>query len=208
MSETFEPKPRPGIAGYIIGAVFIIVGIICAAAFIGKGIVSSLNSGERFVVPGHHTFTVDAPGKYMIYHEFVSNFDGRIFNTKGQIDGLRCNASGPENAPRIVRVDPAGITATYDIMGNSGEAIWSIDVPTPGTYSLDVGYGEPGALTTLETTGTNAVLSIGRGPGKLVRSVLTALLILFVCVTGGGILIMVTLMRHFAAKRLQLHAAS
>ena len=65
--------PRPGRVWYVIAVLMIVVPIIYAGVKIPLTLISYLGSGIAFSAPGSAEFTINQPGKYIIWY---TTFDG------------------------------------------------------------------------------------------------------------------------------------
>ena len=190
---TSEQKGKPSAIGFIVGAIIILIGIAGCAGLIGYGVTTSASTGQRFVVPGEQVIELETTGAYTIYHEFKSNIDGVAFDTAGKINGLSCEIY-LEDDSRGIPVLPATTNSQYSYGAYEAESLYTFHVEQPGTYHIFTAYEEG-------VDGPPAVLALGRGPAKLVLSIMSALLVFFVTATGGGILILVTFMRRLAHSK-------
>src|SRR6478609_4968661 len=71
--RNMEPADRPGRFGYFAAAAFAIAGV-AARALLVLNLLSKMDPGEQFVVPGAHSFVVQAPGKHLVWNDFRTIF--------------------------------------------------------------------------------------------------------------------------------------
>ena len=124
------------------------------------------SGSQRFVVPGTSDVTLSEAGKYVIYYEYNSVVDGRVYMTDGNLSGLSCTLKDKSSGQNIEIVTPS-INSNYSFGGHAGVSVLEFTVPKAGTYELNAQYGEgePGQEVVLainkELVGKTAFTIIG-----------------------------------------------
>src|SRR5689334_11289873 len=64
-----EPDNRPGRFGYFAAAALAIAGVV-APVLLVLNLLSKVDGGDQFIVPGSHAFVVQQPGKHLVWNDF------------------------------------------------------------------------------------------------------------------------------------------
>ncbi len=112
---------QPSIWYYGLAVLIIIIGFVAFAGYIFTGI-SSLESGlMQIAAPGNAEMDLKEPGDYTIYYESQSYFNGRVYDTGGQIPGLKISVSEKASGQTLATNTATG--TTYSIGSRSGQSI-------------------------------------------------------------------------------------
>ena len=178
---------------YLIGVAIIIIGL--AASISGAihdvgSLVEAVGKVPRFAVPGSENITVTKPGTYVLYYEYKSVLDGEIFSTSDQTD-VKCTARRLQTGADIP-IEPAALSAQYEVGGRAGKAIAQFNAPEAGTYVLSCAH--PG------NAGPRIVLAVAPPvTGGVLVSVFKWVAIAFGSLALGMVILIVTLVRRAAA---------
>jgi uncharacterized membrane protein len=131
-----EPADRPGRFGYFAAAAFAIAGV-AAMVLLVLNLLSKMDAGEQFVVPGSHSFVVQEPGKHLVWNDFRTIFQGRTYDVPERLpDGLRIRVT------EAVSGHSVEVSSSRGASSNTAEAervsIASFDAPAPGRYEIVV----------------------------------------------------------------------
>ena len=144
-----EAVKKPGIAGYIIALIVLVVGVgaaIGAFALGVKGIAGML--GEPQTLPGTNEVVLKEAGVYMLFHEGTSE---AAAGTLPQ--GLVITLADKSGQP--IALDPAQAEMKFNIGQRYAHGVYSFKVDQPGAYVLTGSYppGQPGPQTTVSIAG-------------------------------------------------------
>ena len=177
---------------YLIGVLIIIGGL--ATSIFGairdvEAIVNEVGRVARFVVPGSENITITKPGNYVVYYEYRSVLDGEIFSTALETD-VKCTAKSLR-AGEDVPIEPARLSAQYEIAGRAGKAIAQFRADEIGTYVLTCAHPD--------NVGPRIVLAVAPPvAGDWLVSIFKWLAIAFGSLALGLVILIVTLVRRAA----------
>ena len=118
---------------YVAAAAVAAAGVVGAAA-IAVSAFLSLGDPVRFVAPGAGTVEVQAPGRYVIWHEYRTTFENHVYRSApGLPAGARFTVRGPDGPP--LPVGPAG---SQSWKGGAAErqAVGRFEAPGAGRYTV------------------------------------------------------------------------
>ncbi len=135
-----EAPKKPGWLSWVLGPLLWVAGVAIAAA-LGYFAISGLGENAvRMVAPGTREIACDEPGTYTIFHEYESDFGGKVYSqAEGSVD-LRCTVTRKDDGGKIPVHRPTNVTYTYG--SREGAAAWSFTVDAPGTYVINVASDE------------------------------------------------------------------
>lgn len=110
----------------------------------------------QVVVPGSADLKFDRPGLNTVFLEEQSVVDGRVYATNDSVSGLTCKVRAQDGS--LLNLHRTSVSTTYQLSGRSGKSALEFNVPGPGTYHFECGYGEG-------QTGPQVVLAVGSGVG-------------------------------------------
>jgi hypothetical protein len=177
-----QQERGPSAAGYIIGSILIIAGIVGGIAWgvvNGVGFFDAIDDFERAPVGGVQTMDLEA-GDMVVYGE-KSGGDG----TSAQLGRTAIRPAGGEGDELTLEQYDAEIT--YDNGTRVGRAEFTVEIPDDGEYEI---LSEP-------ITGGATTVAVGPSvAGKLVSAIVGALVIGGLGVIIGVILLIVTGVRR------------
>jgi hypothetical protein len=187
MSSPTHPTRRPLSRGWYVAALIIaFAGWVGMALFLVARLSGSADAMIRVLVPGESELRLKEPGRYTIFHEYRSIFEGGIYNVDS-IAGLRVTLRSRESGATLPLRQTA--SSRYTVGSRSGRSLFAFDVPAPGAYVLVGAY--PDGRREPQT-----VLAIDRGfVGGLLITIFGALAMAF----GGtalGVLGAIFVWRH------------
>jgi hypothetical protein len=190
----FVPPPSAGGDGEVrpSGWWFVVAGGLALAGIVGAvvlwvtGVVRMTDKIDEFTridVPGTGEVSIDDPGGYSIYHEYLGAADDSF-----------------QSMPSVTVTDPSGnevdlraysSSVTYDFSGHEGEGVYSFDADQSGTYQVE---------TTGDSTSTIAVgPGIGRG---LVSYIVGGFVVGAIGVIGGIVVAVMIGVRRGRSRRM------
>jgi len=192
-----ETTQKNSIAPYVTAGLILLAGIVCFGVFLFHQLSSLDDNLVRFTIPGDKEVSLKEPGQYLIYHEYRSVVDGRVYSGSEGLSGLDVSLSSKKTGEAIPLSVPSA-TSRYDSGGASGVSLLEFHIQEPGAYRVRAGYA-PGQ------TGAPAVLSINKDFAmKLVLAVFAAIGILFGSIIVSVVIVVWTLIkRNNAAKAAQ-----
>ena len=147
MDESKKTKIRPSRIWYLIGIALFLIGGIASPTWFIISLISSFSSGEQFIVPTARTFILDKPGKYVIWHDAKTFFQGKTYSFSSELpDDVTIKVIRKETQEELT-LNPS--TRTKESSGSHKRySICSFSVETPGEYSLEVsGLTSPHVFT-------------------------------------------------------------
>jgi uncharacterized membrane protein len=117
-----------------VAAVAVAVAGLGSAAALAVSAFLSLSEPARFVAPGAGSVEVKAPGRYVIWHEYRSTFENRVYRADpGLPAGARFTVRGPDGPPL-----PVGSAGSQSWKGGDVErqAIGRFEAPGAGRYTV------------------------------------------------------------------------
>jgi hypothetical protein len=185
---------RPSNAWYGLAGAFLVAGIAVFIWLIASGVTGMQTGFQRGVVPGKIELQVGEPGTYVIYHEYQSVIDGKIFRNASGHPPLAVEVISRESGA-TVDLQAATMNSTYTINSRSGRSMLSFEADQPGAYTLTAAYPAGSA-------GPEVVLAVGRGIGfGRAARIIGAIASLF---TGGALAVLtgiITFVRQRQATR-------
>jgi len=131
-----EAPKKPGWLSWVLGPLLWVAGV--AIAF-GIGFFAISGIGEnavRMLAPGTREIACDEPGTYTIFHEYESDFGGKVYSqAKGSVD-LRCTVTRKDDGQPVSVHHPAHVTYNYG--SREGVSVWAFTVDTAGPYVVTV----------------------------------------------------------------------
>ena len=100
-----EQPIRPGTWLYGVATILAVAGVavvVVGVVFLVGRVTGIGSDFQRVVVPGSGTITLGEPGKYTIYHEYMSTLGGRVYSSPQGLAGLsfRLAPMAPTDTPR------------------------------------------------------------------------------------------------------------
>ncbi len=183
---------KPSKIFYVVSGVILVIGIILFVIILISGIFSSVDKiNNRVIVPGTKMVELKETGKYIIYFEYRSVIDGKVFETNN-ISGLMCSLRNTETGG-FIKLDNPSLDSNYSFSAREGKSIFEFAINETGKYELKAWYktGE----------GEEAVLAIGKGFGiELARTIILSIGTLFVSFGISIAIFIVTLVKRKKAK--------
>ncbi len=126
-----------GIGRIIAGVTLSVLGAIV----IPMGIVLTLVFGERdreqFVIPGETRIMAEEPGRYYLWNDYRTVYEGRTYNRSARIpDGLQIRIFDQETGERYDFVSNTSISASSG--QSSRNSIGYIQVGTPAELQIEI----------------------------------------------------------------------
>ncbi|HVF52384.1 MAG TPA: hypothetical protein VNC78_02130 [Actinomycetota bacterium] len=176
-------KVRPGAWWYLLAVAILLVGGGLSAMSIYNGVTGLGKGLARVVVPGSGNVTLEEPGTYIVFHEYISNHEGRSFNTQS----ARALPLNLEMRDRSTG-EPVSITAsagnfTYSLSGKAGESIAQFSITEPGEFDFFAAYADAEGPELVLAIGHDIVKSgarIGIGVAGIVGSGFVAMVLFII----------------------------
>ena len=189
MASNVPAKLKPGLAGYWIGSLVIVLGIAAAIAWGVVGFVGLIHSVDDFArVPAEGGGTVRLDdGDYVVYLESGSRTTGAS-GTDVSVD-----ISDPDG--ESVNVRRYSTDLNYDFDDRGGVAVYTFTADSSGDYAVTSGLVSAAGPSSAE-------LAIGPSlGGRLVRTIVIPFAIGGLALVVGIVLLIVTAVRRSGAKR-------
>jgi uncharacterized membrane protein len=126
----------PGKGWYVFAGVVALAGVVAMAALIAW-FVLTLDRGEQFLVPGRHVLALDRPGKYLVWNDYRTVFQGRSFDAPEKLPaGVRVSVFDKTGGPAPKVSGAHGSTSSYG--DNNSVALYQFEIERPGRYEIVV----------------------------------------------------------------------
>jgi len=164
---------------YAIAAFLVIAGLLVLPVCIALPILM-LPKPTQFAVPGSKDFNLTAPGKYVLWHETETIFQGRTYSGGQLPSGLLMQLSNTASRAIIPLLPDQSTTMSSG--GSSRRSIATFRIATPGPHVLSVdGQAPPMVFSFGKSEWGNLFWSLGLG-FILAPSLLISGIVLGVCV--------------------------
>jgi hypothetical protein len=187
-----QQKIRPGRVWYVIGVVLFFIGTVGGPGWFIVTLVSDLTSGKYFLAPGTQTYTLECPGKYVLWHAAKTLFQGKSYSFPPELPHGVIIKVLNNNTQEELTVEPS-LGATESSGNQKKYSICSFRVETPGEYTVEISNLPSNQVFMLRKSLTKHVL-------------LTLLQSGIIGMTGGiggfVLVILVAVRRHKAEKKL------
>ena len=129
-------QTKPSLWWLLLAAIVFVVGTGGGAGLLIWQIID-LPEGRTFLVPSTQTFTIDRPGKYMLWHDYKITFQGKVYNKPKDLPDQTTivleNKQTGEKAPMTESWASAVISG-----GHEKTSVQSYRIEQVGTYVLSV----------------------------------------------------------------------
>ena len=134
--------PAPG-AWYLAAGAVALAGVVVAVALVWR-FIASHEAPTRFLAPGATAVEIANPGRYILWHEFRTLYDGRSFDLPSRVPhGIQLLVTAPDGV--LLDTAPTAITEKWGTVERAG--IVAFDAALPGRYSVAaVGDAQPFVL--------------------------------------------------------------
>lgn len=156
-TATGYPPPgisRPGIVGYVLGAIFLLIGAGGFIATLWTGLRHLGDNLTQVVVPGTADVDLKAKGLYTVYLEQNSVVRGKIYPSQN-VNGLTCELHSKATGAEIPLHQPR-MRTNYSLGQRSGRSVLAFTLDHPGTYTFGCGYRD-------DAQSPDVVMAIGNG---------------------------------------------
>ncbi len=188
MEENKKERIKPSIGFYALGAAVLIAGGIFFLIFVINAARGMTNSGKRILVPGENEITLEEEGRYVIYHEYNSVFDGKTY-TSTDISGLRITLKNKNNGEEI-EIKEALFNESYSIGSREGSSVFEFFIEKPETIILYAYYDD-------KDKESEAVINISKNlVGNMLKTIGLAILELLASMTIGIGIIAITAIKR------------
>lgn len=169
-----EEQKRKGISMIIFSVILGLVGGVFFVVYLYTGIEKMNKSMIRFKVPGSMEIALKETGDYTIFHEYRSNFEGKIYDSGDNVSGLMVKVTEKSTGKEIPLSSPSS-HSTYNMGGYAGYSLLNFKITNPGEYIFDGEYQDK--------SGSDVILSVQYNfGGELLSAIGGSILILFVTI--------------------------
>jgi hypothetical protein len=152
-----QQKIHPSRNWYIIGVVLFFMGTIGAPGWFIVTLVSGFTSGEYFLAPCTQTFTLDDPGKYVLWHASKIFFQGRNYSSPPELpDGVIIKVVNNETKEGLTLKSSYGSTESSG--HNKKVSVCSFLAETSGKYTIEISNLSSSQVFMLRKSQTKRVL--------------------------------------------------
>ena len=178
---------------YGLAVVIVLAGSAVFIVFL-LGSLGGLTKGlQQVVVTGNYELTFEKPGNYLVYYEYESVIDGKVYSTGEALSGVQC-AINHTASGRNIRVGPASTSSTYTMGSRAGKAILQFSIDEPGLYEFSAWY---------EDNGQDIVLAVGPDfTMGLFMSIFGGIAVLFGSWVIACIIFIITLIKRKKAGKI------
>ena len=123
--------------------------VAVSAAVMIWGILFLINlfgGATDFLAPGRQTFTVERPGRYVIWHKHQTLYEGRTYSSGPSLpDGATIKVFAPDGS-EVPMSQSVGATITSG--SERSASVCAFDAASPGEYTIEIGeLDEPHVMT-------------------------------------------------------------
>lgn len=130
---------KRGVKTLIGGAGIFIIGVAIIPLAIILPMILEKSHDTRFKVPGVQKVTAEKPGKYYLWNDYQTVYQGRTYNRSEKVpDGYDIKITDANGAPLTLESD-GSITITAN--GSSKDEIGYVDIKSPGPVTIEVSGG-------------------------------------------------------------------
>lgn len=189
------PQPiRPSRWYYLLSLLVIGCGVAIFFLILFKGLSGIPAKLTQMEAPGTSEMTFAEPGTYTIFYEHRSVVEGRVYDTGGNLSGLRCTVVSGETGAPVSVVQASGRTS-YALGNRAGRSILEFSIDRPGLYQVSATYSD-------NSDGQRVVLAIGLGvAGTITATVIGGLAAIFGSILLAGIIASVIFVKRRRAKK-------
>ena len=127
---------KPGIKQIIAGVLLIGIGVICVPLVIVTTMVRDSVDLVEFEVPGSAMAFVDTPGRYYLWHDYQTVYDGRTYNNPVELpNGLSVDVTGLGGLPLEFVSAP---NTSFTSNGRARQSVGYVEVLEAGQVSVTV----------------------------------------------------------------------
>ena len=187
-----QQKVHPSRAWYVVGVMLFFIGTIGAPGWFIVTLVSGFTSGEYFLAPCAQTFTLDDPGKYVLWHAAKTFFQGRNYSSPPDLPGgVIIKVLDNKTKEELTLKSSHGSTESSG--HNKKVSVCSFLAETSGQYIIEI-----------RNLSSNQVFMLRKSQTKRVLLALLecGLIGLIGGIGGIVIVILVAVKRHKAEKKL------
>lgn len=133
---------KPGLIQIIAGVILLSIGAICVPLMIVLTLVRDSVDLVEFEVPGSAIAFIETPGRYYLWHDYQTMYDGRPYNTPAELpNGLTIEITGKGGT----QLDFVSATNTsFTSNGRARQSIGYVDLSDAGQVTINVsGESEP-----------------------------------------------------------------
>lgn len=188
---------KPGRVYYLLAAFVLVAGVAIFVFVLLKGIGGITDKLVQMEAPGTAEMNFTETGKYTIFYEPESTFNGQVYNTRNSFSGVWCTVIS-KDTNRPVALSQPSTNTTYTVGGRSGMSILEFEINSPGTYEVTASYRD-------NPNRPKIVLAVGSGVASaIVSTVVIGLAVMFGTVIIAAVIAIVTFVKRRKAKRGQL----
>lgn len=186
---TIREPSMPGRKWYWISGAVGIAGVVAFIVLLLSSLSGFGDGLQQMKAPGKADYMFNEPGRYTVFHEYESVFEGAYFSSSEVVSELKVGVR-PSGGGAAIAIRGAGVNASYNVSGRSGVAIFEFDITEPGSYRVDARYGGGGTKPTI-------ILAIGHDfTGGLFSLIFSSLGIMFAGLGGAGVIAAVTYVKR------------
>jgi len=181
---------RPGKTWYVIAAALLAVGVVAMPIWLVTNVVEVFSTAERFVAPGAKTFTLTEAGKYVLWHEAKTDFEGKHYSSPPALpDGVTIKVVQEETGQELPL--EKALNASESTPSHESHSICTFTIDSAGDYGVTV--------TDLDSP---RVLKVRRSVlDAMGWDIAQGIVFFLVCAIAGIAIIVVVTSRRSKAKR-------
>lgn len=180
---------------YLAPVILVVVGGAAFGYFLYASLSSLSASLTQTMAPGTTEVTLARPGVYTVFHEYESEFDGKVYSVPQALPDLECGLVSSSTGKTVTLERPAG-KKRYSIIGRAGVSLYEFIIKQPGAYQFSCEYIDG-------KQGPDTIISVGAAFfGDLVKAIFIGFLILGLSsFTGIVAFVAIYLQRREALKK-------
>jgi hypothetical protein len=180
---------RPGGWWYAVAGAVFLAGVAAFVWLLLSGITGAQKGFQRGVAPGQIQLQLDTPGTYVIFYEFQSVMDGKVYSTADALPPLSVSVAARDSGATVAVAEPT-MSQNYSLGSRSGRSILAFEAGQPGTYILTAAYPR-------SSIGPEIVLAVGQGFGsRLMATILGSIATLFGSLALAVVIAVITFVKR------------
>ncbi len=193
--NSLEFRLRPSRSWYAVGVALIIAGVVGGPFWLVRNLTSPLSSGESFLAPCEITFSLEGPGKYVLWHAAETFFEGTWYSSCPELPhGTTIKVVDHQTGDELILTSSLGTTES---VGRATKySICSFRVENAGEYTVEIsGLESPRVFFLRESIAKTVLVTLIQG----------GTIFLMGGLGGAGLIVYTAVKRNKTKERLEPH---
>ncbi|NIO03851.1 MAG: hypothetical protein GTN74_04355 [Proteobacteria bacterium] len=193
--NSLESRLRPSRIWYAVGVALIVAGVVGGPFWLVRNLIPLSSSGESFLAPCEITFSLESPGRYVLWHEAETFFEGTWYSSSPELPhGTTIKVLNHQRGDELILTSSLGTTES--VGRATKHSICSFWVEKAGEYTIEIsGLESPRVFSLRESIAKTVLLTLIQG----------GMIFLMGGLGGAGLIVYTALKRNKTKERLELH---